>query len=91
MPGTAAEQAELQVHARQLGANIRARLRFDEDTGAINVSTERGGEASRSVNDDILIIPKDMADAKAKIEAEIKRQRGVLEQGDPVPGARIPR
>jgi hypothetical protein len=90
MTWTAAEQAELQVHARQLGADIKARLRFDEDTGAINVSTERGGEASRSVNDDILI-PKDMADAKAKIEAEIKRQRDVLEQGDPVPGARIPR
>jgi hypothetical protein len=88
MAWTQQEQSDLQAYADCKGRDIKAQLRFDDNSRAISVSTERGGEASRSVTDDILI-PTDMADAKAKIEAEIKRQRVILEQGDPVPGARI--
>jgi hypothetical protein len=83
MEWTKEERTDLQGCADRHGKDIEARLRFDDGSRVINVSTRRGGDVPRGVAEDIT--PKDMPDAEDKIEAEIKRQRGVLEQGDPKP------
>jgi hypothetical protein len=80
------EQAELQADANRLGRDIEVRLRFDDGSRVINLSTSRGGDVPRHVSGDIS--PKDMPDAKRMLAAEIERQRGDLEQGDPTPVTR---
>jgi hypothetical protein len=84
MEWTKDEQAELQEHARKLGADIEVRLAFHEGSRDIGVSLGRDGEASRGLIG-FIVGPKDMQDARDKIEAEIKTLLGNLTQGDPKP------
>jgi hypothetical protein len=72
MAWTEQEQAELREHARQLGADIEARLEFHPD-GAVTVHARRGRDNPLSFGH--VCTPANLDHAKREIEAQLARAR----------------